>query len=89
MRGTDISNEELEHARAFLEHISKVKWPSDNQRCAISRDQLIRVVAWYGAIRANGDGSGRLYANGEPLETSSASQLQGDARRSIVGEEGI
>lgn len=56
MKGTDVSPEELDHAREFLEYVSRVAWPadSDGDNCILSRAELIRVVAWYGAIRASG-----------------------------------
>ncbi len=56
MKGTDCTPGQLASADAFL---SARGWPTGN-RAVIARDDLVRLVAWYGALRyiAARDGEG-------------------------------
>lgn len=71
MRGTEVSEADLRLAQEFLEHISHAPCTDDDQLISITRTKLIRLVAWYGAIRANGDHRGHLISNGKPLRKPS------------------
>lgn len=68
MRGIDLSDEDLRLARVFLGEISKQDWTDEHRRASITRGELVRLVAWYGHIRAHGDNSGCLVVNGKPVE---------------------
>lgn len=69
MRGIDITQEELDHAAAFM------RIPSGMDRMpelfVMEREQLLRILAWYGNIRAGGRpiGSGVFVVNGEDRPT--------------------
>jgi hypothetical protein len=54
MKGTDIGTPEMESAAKFLELVSGNAWPIDAERISIPREKLIRLIAWYGEIRAKG-----------------------------------
>lgn len=56
MKGIDVSAEELTNAREFLRMVSGMEWPeeSDFQQCTQAHGELVRLIAWYGAIRAEG-----------------------------------
>ena len=64
MKGTDVTPEQLAHADAFLRE-SQVQESASMSvtgvvRMVVDRDDLIRLLAWYGAIRAK---SGREIPN--------------------------
>lgn len=48
MKGTDCTKEQIAHASQFL---SDVGWPDDGRRGESSRDDMVRLIAWYGAVR--------------------------------------
>lgn len=50
-RGTDITQEALDIAEEFIARAAKEELP---ESFVIRRADLIRLVAWYGAIRADG-----------------------------------
>src|SRR5690242_11796123 len=54
MKGTDVTAEQLQHAREFLEQVQLGKAGfNENIIMAVLRvGDLIRLLAWYGAIRA-------------------------------------
>jgi len=54
VKGSEISERAMEQAREFLEKISGVRFPDDSQLCSVPRNELVRIVAWYGQIRAGG-----------------------------------
>lgn len=52
MKGTDVTEEQLSHAREFLNR-TQVSTPDGlHEMVAIKHLDLIRLLAWYGAIRA-------------------------------------
>lgn len=57
MKGTDCTPRQLEAASEFLRDRG---WPVDLDRASIDRDQVTRLLAWYGAMRFIGarDGIG-------------------------------
>ena len=70
MRGTDVTIEQLAHAEAFL-RAAQVPKPISGEktmmehasRFGVTLPELIRLLAWYGAIRAksgNVAGVGKL-----------------------------
>jgi hypothetical protein len=54
MKGTDVSEEARDGARQFLKIVSGVDWPEDQKHISITRNEFIRLLAWYGEIRAKG-----------------------------------
>jgi hypothetical protein len=56
MKGTDVTAEELQHARQFLSMTAKEL--RDPVYCSL--DKLVRLLAWYGAVRAKGSKPGEL-----------------------------
>ena len=60
MKGTDVSPAEIENAKTFLKMVSKIDWPEDDQQVRITRAELVRLVAWYGAIRGKNAPPGEL-----------------------------
>lgn len=65
MTGYQVTDEEIASAEEFLAFTRKSP-PAASY--AIEHDMLVRIIAWYGSIRANGDGSGHLVVNGEPAK---------------------
>lgn len=51
VKGTDVTKEELAHAAKFLSMTEKNI--EHHERFAVSREMLVRLLAWYGAIRAH------------------------------------
>ena len=51
MKGTDVTPEQLAHAEAFLRE-SAVPVPVIGAKTMLDVEHLIRLLAWYGAIRA-------------------------------------
>lgn len=49
MKGTDVTTEDLAAAQDFLD---KARTLPSNEPFKMTRDGLIRLLAWYGAIRA-------------------------------------
>lgn len=97
MKGTDVTDEALQHARDFLEITSGITWSPDDDELLTTcpRHQLIRLVAWYGEIRAIGGGKpGKVTSakreaalHAEPPqpvgEPTAAVQPKGDSREGI------
>lgn len=54
MKGTDVPQVALDEAKQFLEMITGSEWEPDDKTTSISREKMIRVLAWYGEIRAEG-----------------------------------
>jgi len=56
MRGTEVPEADIAAARKFLELISEVAWPEHEDETEIiqTRGDTVRLLAWYGSIRANG-----------------------------------
>lgn len=52
MKGTDVSDEAIQSARSFLHAVSGVDWPLDEELIGVTRSEMIRLIAWYGQIRA-------------------------------------
>lgn len=66
MRGTDVSADELREARFFIENA--LKRPLPDEGLNVRNGDLIRLVAWYGAIRAEGGNApGRVVVNPRPI----------------------
>lgn len=55
MKGTDVPHAEIENAENFLK--ASHNWPLP-ERFIQDREKFLRLLAWYGAIRSNGDSSG-------------------------------
>jgi hypothetical protein len=55
MKGTDVTTEQLAAASAFLEGRG---WPEQMPAARMSREQAVRLVAWYGALRYKAGASG-------------------------------
>lgn len=57
MKGTDCTPGQIESASGFL---GDRGWPSEGLSAVITRDDAVRLIAWYGALRfvAGRDGSG-------------------------------
>lgn len=71
MRGTDVSQPDLDAARRFIEAVQD-EWPTadhDHESICVRRGDLIRLLAWYGALRVGGDGSGIFRTNAQPAGT--------------------
>jgi hypothetical protein len=51
MKGTDLTPDQLAHAEAFLREVA-APIPVSGAKTTVSVDHLVRVLAWYGAIRA-------------------------------------
>jgi hypothetical protein len=60
MRGTEVTPEQMEAASAFLKNSMECPTPAPGQVVEICFDDLLRLVAWYGAVRYKGalDGIG-------------------------------
>lgn len=64
MRGTDLTEWQLEAAKKFLMDQSNIEESASlDQQITMTFADLIRVVAWYGQIRAEG------VARGIPADT--------------------
>ena len=50
MKGTDLTREQLKAAEKFILELADQQ-PSDEARLLIPWEDLVRLVAWYGAIR--------------------------------------
>lgn len=56
MKGTEVTQEEITSVENFL-----VASGNDiPERAVMRRDQIVRLLAWYGALRLRGDGSGKF-----------------------------
>lgn len=57
MRGTDCTAEQIRAASDFLEIAS---WRPDTAKAEVTRDDIVRLLAWYGALlfRGGRDGTG-------------------------------
>lgn len=72
MKGTDVSDEAMRHAAEFLEITGGINLLAGEDRAmTISSHRLVRIVAWYGEIRAasgNTMGHGEFAKNGKSLK---------------------
>lgn len=57
MRGVDVSEEDIRNAEEFL-RVSGNYPPASRFVC--ERDGFIRLLAWYGRLRRDGDGRGKF-----------------------------
>jgi hypothetical protein len=57
MRGSDCTQDQLDHASAFLDGRG---WPTGADSGVSTRADIVRLIAWYGALRfkAARDGEG-------------------------------
>ena len=55
MKGTDCTPEQVEHASQFL---ADRGWKASMVRGANRREDIVRVIAWYGALRYQAAKSG-------------------------------
>ena len=65
MRGTEITDAQMDAAEKFLLLVRSVDnetQPDPEDSVSIPWNKLVRLVAWYGAIRAN------AVANGNPVD---------------------
>lgn len=69
MKGTDVTGEQIEAARQFIVGRGG-RLASDEQMVALTAGELVRVVAWYGALRfkAGRDGTGGTLEHPGELE---------------------
>jgi hypothetical protein len=75
MKGTDVTPEQLAHAESFLRETA-APVPVIGAKTILDVEHLIRLLAWYGAIRAkNGN------VNPGRLVTRAAEEAQADATR--------
>jgi hypothetical protein len=58
MRGTDLTPEQLAAARTFIEGRMLCAPPRPDQTVTHRYEDLVRLVAWYGAIRYQGARAG-------------------------------
>lgn len=56
MKGTDIPQEEIDRVKEFL-RVSGNDFP---EKFIADREKTIRLIAWYGYLRRNGDNSGKF-----------------------------
>jgi len=55
VRGTDVNEAQFEAAQDFItKFVTKQPELSPEQTIVIKWDELVRLVAWYGALRAQG-----------------------------------
>jgi hypothetical protein len=52
MKGTEVTPEQKTAAQEFLKSVSEVDWPDDETPRTVRCCDLIRLIAWYGALRA-------------------------------------
>lgn len=54
MKGIEVTTEQLESARRFLDIAGTAPWDKskEHENCHVNRGKLVRMLAWYGAIRA-------------------------------------
>lgn len=57
MKGTDVTEAQLAAADDFL---TRAGQPKSVPRAIVKREQLVQLLAWYGAIRAKGKAPGQL-----------------------------
>ena len=62
MRGTDVTEEQFKKAEDFLEVSQRGRFPKTG-KLVMERDQVVRLLAWYGELVKSGDGSGNWVAN--------------------------
>lgn len=62
MKGTDVTEAEIEHARQFLKLTGNY---SATQRAGIDRDQMAQLLAWYSALRGGNRTPGIWTCRGE------------------------
>jgi hypothetical protein len=58
--GRDVTAEELAYAEDFYRRVRPADSNANAAKFTIERDQLIRLLAWYGAIRAARKPPGKL-----------------------------
>lgn len=74
MKGTDLTDAQIQSARQFLvdrrSGDNKGVMPADEENIVQSFGNLARVVAWYGALRyeAGRNGTGGTLENPGPIE---------------------
>lgn len=66
MKGTNVDPQEIDNVRKFLAnsaHASHQAWSEDHDEevLMIKRADVVRLIAWYGAIRAHGRAPGELF----------------------------
>lgn len=65
MKGVDVDPQEIDNVRKFLANSARrvIQWDeaADAARISITQGDLVRLVAWYGAIRAHGRPVGELF----------------------------
>jgi hypothetical protein len=73
MKGTDCTPEQLRHARRFLVDRG---WNSAVEKAIITTEDLIRIVAWYGALRYQAAATGEGGSLNQPGELVTAEQRE-------------
>jgi len=64
MKGTEVTEVEIEHAREFLRVTNNYRAGSD--RVSVSQDQLAKLLAWYGALRGGDRSPGQWVVKERP-----------------------
>ncbi len=84
IKASDLTEDQLESARDFL---TGNDWPEDEGSRTISRSEVAKLIAWYGALRflAGADGVGSLekppkllQSNGKPVTKSKPNHFSND-----------
>lgn len=79
MKGTDLTDAQIQSAREFS-CARQVHQPADvlddATRVTLKFGELVRLIAWYGALRfqAGRDGTGGTFENPGPMDTSRKAQ---------------
>src|SRR6185437_1857670 len=62
MRGTEVTEDQMQSARefAFARSVGLAGMPDDDQQITVTFGKMVRLMAWYGALRyqAGRDGTG-------------------------------
>lgn len=75
MKGVDVPEEAMQHAAKFLEAVGKLPLLDIEDRpMTISSHAFVRIVAWYGEIRAE---SGNTMSHGEFTVNGKSSKEMG------------
>lgn len=92
MKGTEVNSDQLSSARDFItEFVTHQPAPADpEQRIEIRWHELVRLVAWYGALRARGIENGRggtVDKPGELVNRAASEASAGRSRRRVEIEQ--
>ncbi len=89
IKASDLTEDQLESARDFL---TGNDWPENEDSRTISRAEVAKLIAWYGALRflagANGIGSLEkppklLQSNGKPVHSNGNSSTESKTAQTV------